>query len=167
MASYLVLSWPVFPKVLWLTHKEITWKLFERTDAEAGAPILWPPDAKRQLIGKDSIAGQDWRQKEKGAIEDGWMASLTQWTLTWANSRRWWGTRKPDVLLFMGSWRVRQDLVTEQHDLHMTVSSSTSSDFAGSQMEFYMKTTITHNDTWDASSRLALNTLYPCMVPAF
>ena len=41
-----------------------------RTDAEAEAPILWPPDAKRQLIGKDSDAGEDWRQEEKGAAED-------------------------------------------------------------------------------------------------
>ena len=34
------------------------------------APILWPPDAKRQLIGKDPDAGKDWRQKEKGAAAD-------------------------------------------------------------------------------------------------
>ena len=44
-----------------------------RTDAEA--PILWPPDANSQLIGKDSDAGRDWGQKEKGTTEDemaGW-----------------------------------------------------------------------------------------------
>ena len=41
-----------------------------RTDDEAEAPILWPPDVKSQLIGKDSDAGKDWRQKEKGAAED-------------------------------------------------------------------------------------------------
>ena len=39
-------------------------------DAEAEAPILWPPDAKSQLIGKDPDAGKDWRQKEKGAAGD-------------------------------------------------------------------------------------------------
>ena len=39
-----------------------------RVDAEA--PILWPPDVKSQLIGKDSDAGKDWRQKEKGATEN-------------------------------------------------------------------------------------------------
>ena len=47
----------------------------ERTDAEAETPILWPPDAKRCLIGKDSDAGRDWGQEEKGTIEDkvaGW-----------------------------------------------------------------------------------------------
>ena len=41
-----------------------------RTDAEAEAPILWPPDAKNWLIRKDPDTGKDWRQKEKGAIED-------------------------------------------------------------------------------------------------
>ena len=40
-----------------------------RTDDEAEAPILWPPEAKSQLIGKDP-AGKDWRQKEKRAAED-------------------------------------------------------------------------------------------------
>ena len=46
-----------------------------RTDAEAETPILWPPDAKNQLIGKDSDAGKDWRWEEKGMTEDelvGW-----------------------------------------------------------------------------------------------
>ena len=40
------------------------------TDAEAEAPILWPPDAKNWLIGKDPDAGKDWRQEEKGMTED-------------------------------------------------------------------------------------------------
>ena len=40
-----------------------------RTDAEAEIPILWPPDAKNQLIGKDPDAGEDWRQEEKGITE--------------------------------------------------------------------------------------------------
>ena len=46
------------------------WIFIERTDAEAEALILWPPDAKSQLSGKDLDAGKDWRQKEKGAAED-------------------------------------------------------------------------------------------------
>ena len=41
-----------------------------RTDAEAEAPIFWLPDAKSWFTGKDSDAGKDWRQKEKGAAED-------------------------------------------------------------------------------------------------
>ena len=40
------------------------WILIGRTDAEAEAPILWPPDANKQLIWKDSDAGKGWRQKE-------------------------------------------------------------------------------------------------------
>ena len=51
------------------------WILIERTDAEAEAPILWLPDVKSWLIGKDPDAGKDWRQKEKGVTEDeivGW-----------------------------------------------------------------------------------------------
>ena len=46
-----------------------------RTDAEAEAPIFWPPDAKNQLTGKDPDAGKDRGQEEKGVTEDemvGW-----------------------------------------------------------------------------------------------
>ena len=45
---------------------------------------------------------------------DGWMVSLTQWTLVWANSGRYWRTEKPGVRQSMRSHRVRHDLVTEQ-----------------------------------------------------
>ena len=50
------------------------WIFIGRTDAEAEVPILWPPDVKNWLIGKDPDAGKDWRQ-EKGMTEDemvGW-----------------------------------------------------------------------------------------------
>ena len=46
------------------------WLFIGKTDAEAEAPILWPPDVKSQLIGKDPEAGKDWEQEEKGARED-------------------------------------------------------------------------------------------------
>ena len=52
-----------------------SWILTGKTDAEAEAPILWPPDVKSQLTGKDPDAGKDWRQEEKGMTEDktvGW-----------------------------------------------------------------------------------------------
>ena len=49
-----------------------------RTDAEAEAPILWPPDAKNWLIGKDPDAGKDWRQEEKGMAE-GEMVGWHHW----------------------------------------------------------------------------------------
>ena len=47
-----------------------SWIFIGRTDAEAETPILWPPDVKSLLIGKDPDAGRDWGQKEKGTIED-------------------------------------------------------------------------------------------------
>ena len=46
-----------------------SWIFIGRTDAEAESPILWLPDAKNWLIGKDSDAGKDWRQEEKGTTE--------------------------------------------------------------------------------------------------
>ena len=52
-----------------------SWIYIERTDAEAKAPILWPPDAKTWLFGKDPDAGKDRRQEEKRVAEDeivGW-----------------------------------------------------------------------------------------------
>ena len=47
-----------------------SWLFIGRTDAEAEAPILWPPDAKSQLVTKDPDAGKDWRQEKKGMTED-------------------------------------------------------------------------------------------------
>ena len=52
-----------------------SWIIIERTDTEAEAPIIWPPDVKSQLTGKDPDAGKYWGQEEKGATEDvmvGW-----------------------------------------------------------------------------------------------
>ena len=51
------------------------WDFFGRNDAKAEAPVLWPPPAKSWLIEKDSVAGRDWGQEEKGTTEDemaGW-----------------------------------------------------------------------------------------------
>ena len=52
-----------------------SWIFIGRTNAEAETPVLWPPDVKNQLIGKDPNAGKAWRQEEKGTTEDkmaGW-----------------------------------------------------------------------------------------------
>ena len=54
------------------------WIFIGRTDVEAEAPILWSPDAKNWLTGKDLDAGEDWRQEEKGMTEDE-MAGWYQW----------------------------------------------------------------------------------------
>ena len=56
-----------------------SWIRIGRTDVEAETPILWPPDAKNLLIGKDPDAGRDWGQEEKGTTEDemvGWHHQL-------------------------------------------------------------------------------------------
>ena len=52
------------------------WDFFGRNDAKAETPVLWPPHAESSLIGKDSDAGRDWGQEEKGMTEDemaGWL----------------------------------------------------------------------------------------------
>ena len=54
------------------------WMFIGMTDAEAGAPIHWPPDVKSWLIGKDPDSGKDWRQKEKGMTE-GEMVGWHHW----------------------------------------------------------------------------------------
>ena len=54
------------------------WMFIGRTGAEAEAPILWTPDAKSRLTGKDPDAGQDWGQNKKGVTEDD-MVGWHQW----------------------------------------------------------------------------------------
>ena len=46
------------------------WIFIKRTDAEAEAPIVWPPEVKCQLTGKDPVAEKDWGHEEKGVTED-------------------------------------------------------------------------------------------------
>ena len=86
------------------------WDFFGRNDAKAEAPVLWPPHAKSWLIGKDSDAGRDWGQKEKGMTQDemaGWHHRLdgreSEWTpgdgdgqggLACCDS---WGHKEPDT----------------------------------------------------------------------
>ena len=72
---------PIYPK------GNQSWVFIGRTDAEAETPILCPPHVKSWLIGKDSDAGRDWRQEEKGKTEDetaGWHHGLdgreSEWT---------------------------------------------------------------------------------------
>ena len=64
---------PVHPK------GDQSWVFFGKTDAKAETPILWQPHVKGKLIGKDSDAGRDWGQEEKGTTEDemaGWHHGL-------------------------------------------------------------------------------------------
>ena len=86
-----------------------------KTDAEAEAPKLWPPDEKSWLIRKDPDAGKDWRWEEKGTTE----AEMVGWHHTrdghefWVGSGSWWWTGKPGMLKSMRSPRVRHDWETE------------------------------------------------------
>ena len=100
---------PVHPK------GDQSWVFTGRIDAEAEAPILWPPDAKSWLIWEDPDAGKDWGQEEKGTTEDEMvgMASPTQWTWVWVDSGSWWWIGRPGALWFMGSQRVGHDWATE------------------------------------------------------
>ena len=91
------------------------WRFTGRTNAEAEVPILWPPDVKGQLIGKDPDAGKDLRGGGEGGDRGwdvGWHHRLDG--RVWANSGRQWRTGKPGVLQSTGSQRVGHDWVPEQ-----------------------------------------------------
>ena len=62
---------PVHPK------GDQPWVFFGRTDVEAEAPILWPPDVKSWLIRKDPDAEKDWKQEEKGPQRMRWLGGIT------------------------------------------------------------------------------------------
>ena len=99
---------PVHPK------GDQSWIFIGRTDAEAEAPILWPPDVKSRLIGKDWC----WERLKAGGEGDdrgwdGWMASPIQWTWVWVNSRSWWWTGRCGVLRSTGSERIGHNWATE------------------------------------------------------
>ena len=95
--------------------------LIGRTDAEAEAPILWPPDMKNSLHWKRSWCWE--RLKAGGEGDDrgwgGWMASPTRWTWVRTSFGSWWWTWKPGVLQSMGSQRVGYDWATELTDTSM------------------------------------------------
>ena len=90
-----------------------SWVFIWRTDVEAETPIIWPPDAKSWLIGKDPDAGKDWGQEEKGTTEDevvGWHHWLIGYGFGWT----------PGVgdgqggLECCGSWGHKESDTTEQ-----------------------------------------------------
>ena len=76
-----------------------SWLFIVRTDAEAEAPILWPPDSKNWLTGKDWC----WERLKAGGEGDhrgwdGWMASPTLWTWVQESSGSWWWIGTPGLL---------------------------------------------------------------------
>ena len=86
-----------------------------RTDAEAEAPVLWPPDAKSWLSEKTLMLGKIEDRRRRGRQRMRWLdGSPTQWTWVWANCRAQWRNGKPGVLQSMGLHRAEHDLATEQ-----------------------------------------------------
>ena len=82
----------------------LSWLSIGMTDAEAEAPILWPPDVKNWHIRKDPDAGKDWSQEEKGTTEDemaGWHHGLdgreSEWTLGVVDGQGAWRAAIPGV----------------------------------------------------------------------
>ena len=99
-----------------------SWIFIGRTDAEAGAPVLWPPDMKSLLFEKDPDAGKDWRQEEKGMTED----EMVGWH-HWLNGHEFEqapgdgeGQRS---LAYCSPWghRVRHDWVTKLNWMNFSV----------------------------------------------
>ena len=81
--------------------------------------LMWRSNSLDKTLTKGKTEG---RGEEGDRGWDGWMASMTQWTWVWANSRRWWRTGKPGVMQSMGSKRVRHDLATKQQNAHLRTS---------------------------------------------
>ena len=94
------------------------WILIGSTEAEAEAPILWPPDAKSWLTGKDPDCWEKLKAGGEGDDRgwDGWMASLTQWRWVWVNCGNWRWTGRSGMLQPMRPQRVGHDWVTELRD---------------------------------------------------
>ena len=90
-----------------------SWVFFARTDAEAETPILWLPHVKSWLIGKDSDAGRDWGQEEKGMTED-----EMAWWHHWLDGRESeWTPGDGDGqggLVCCDSWGLKESDATEQ-----------------------------------------------------
>ena len=92
-----------------------SWIFIGKTDAEAEALLLWPPDAKSQLPRKDPDAGKDWSQKEKGVDSMRWLYSITDSRDMKLNNL--WETtkeREARAAAVHGVTKVEHNLATEQ-----------------------------------------------------
>ena len=106
---------PLDWKEIQLVHpkRNQSWIFIGRTDVEPETPILWPPDVKSWLIGKDPAAGRDWGQEEKGTTEDE-MAGWHHW-LNGCESEWTPGVRDGQGgLACCDSWGHKESVTTEQ-----------------------------------------------------
>ena len=100
------------------------WDFFGRNDAKAETPVLWPPHAKSWLTGKDSNAGRDWGQEEKGMTEDemaGWHHRLdgleSEWTLGVGDGQGGlvccdsWGCKELDMTEWLNRTELNVDII--------------------------------------------------------
>ena len=79
------------------------WVYIGRTNIEAEAPILWPPNAKSQLLEKTLMLGKIEGKRRRGQQRVRWLGSITnQLAWIWENPGRWWRTEEPGVLQCMG-----------------------------------------------------------------
>ena len=104
-------------EIKWVNPKgNQSWIFTGSTDAEAQAPIFWPPDKKSWLVKKRPWCWERLKARGEGDNRgwDGWMASPTRWTWVWASSRIWLGVGKPGMLQSLQSLRIRYNWVTEQ-----------------------------------------------------
>ena len=91
-----------------------SWIFIGRTDVEAEAPVLWPPDVKNWLIRKDLDSGKDWRQEEKGTTEDeivGWHYQLSGHEFEQTPGVK---DREAWCAVVHGVTKIKHDLVTKQ-----------------------------------------------------
>ena len=117
------------------SKRDRSWVFFGRNDAETETPTLWPPHVKGWLIGKDSDAGRDWGQEEKGMTEDemaGWHHWLdgheSEWTpgvgdgqggLACCNS---WGCKELDTTEWL-NWTDKKNLKKKVLDFYFIMDS--------------------------------------------
>ena len=94
-----------------------SWIFIGRTDAKAETPIFGHLMQRTDSFEKTLMLGKTEDGGEGDDIRwDAWMASPTQWTWVWVNSRSWWWTGRPGMLRSMGSQRVGHDWATELTD---------------------------------------------------